>query len=881
MTLMTRASVVAAFCSLLVAACGGGPGKGDGGGGSGGGTGASCAVDEDCGNVRFYSCNMKTLTCEPSCTTKDDCTSPDRPVALDYCGGALGCQCDALKCVASLCAADVDCGGTSVCRSGKCEAAPDATAVTKCVVTPSTAILKTGQKMKFSVAAFGAGDVPVVLKTGIAWTAVAGSGSVPASSSGASVEFTAANAAAAAADAVTATIGTKTCSANITVISGSPTAGKIGVLAIDELTGRPIDGATVVANKTDGSALGTGSTATTVNGYAEVSYGTETAVSVTLYHDNFSYLTVANYKVAGSRLLSMVTRRNQLDKYGGYKGKFKNVPATGSVHLGIAGMSIPGSVTDLDFNQLIGPSVPTNIKLGTVYNMNDVPVPAGIYMGFSNTEIKTNYAGFGIAGTCGNATKEKDGTCGTRTAWALSGDVEISDVPISEFTNGLGGVNFAKVLTPLIPVFRKFNSSVVRDVQFDLVAGDPQVDAGHLVPVDHDFAQVPLAFGFAAKVPSLPKLNDKFVDAAILLGGAIVPGRGVVPLGIGAGINDKTAFDDKTDKEKDLPAAGLVSMRVAPTHHGLEGTQYAMVALAISLAGATSSNAGLATSALLARLPGNKLPFDPKGTTPVAFRAKPDDASSPELTFLAHPEHATYNFLSTTKNTVLGRQFKFVTAPNLSDVSVIRVVLQDGAQHRWVIYLDPAEASTGFRLPTPPGAFSDRSFSNDSLSNSPRSFLFVQTVRLNKDPVAGGGAISFNELVEQNDFNGDRMVDFTTGFAVMDYARPSVEFLSPVNDGDTLTKSAGPIKLKVRSFKIGSTTTEDGFVRVSFTGGTGCGTPIDVKTDASGKGEINVDVAAGCSGASVAITATLMDNATPAAPLNPPADSTLSNIKIQ
>ena len=77
--------------------------------------------------------------------------------------------------------------------------------------------------------------------------------------------------------------------------------------------------------------------------------------------------------------------------------------------------------------------------------------------------------------------------------------------------------------------------------------------------------------------------------------------------------------------------------------------------------------------------------------------------------------------------------------------------------------IDPRRATTGFVIPAPVSGFSDRTLL-DGVSTA-RSRLRVQTLRL----MTGGTQLSFSDVVEWNETNLDRALDFTTGFASMDY----------------------------------------------------------------------------------------------------------------
>lgn len=867
MTAVTRNSLwtALALAALALTACGPTNPNPDGGT-TDAGTG-DCIEDSDCPNPQLFFCNTTTSKCEPSCRSKADCSAAVRgEYALDYCNGSLGCECDEGKCVGSLCSADSDCG-SQVCRNGACVAPPAASTVTKCQVTPDLVVLKPGAKAKFWVSAW-AGNEPVIVKEGATWSAPAGS-PLMGSGSGSSVEFTAQTPTAgnAGVAAVEAAFGSIKCGAKAIVLPAAPGANEVAVAVLDELSGRPIANADIVlSSSADGSIIQQGgqpSVKTDARGFATLALtGNPAQYNVSAFHADYSYLTIANYN-GTARYLSIVLRRNQVDKYGGYKGAVKNVPATSNVHAGIAGMSLAGSITQLSISQLLGPSTPTDIKIGSAINQMGVPIPAGVYLGFGDQKIKENIAGLGLAGVCfdaqGNADEAKiaDGSCGTRTAWALNGDVPLGDLPIDAFAGGLDNINIGALLSRILPIFKKFNSSVVRDVSFSLKA-TPRMngeynfsDTTSFTATDHDFAQVPLAFSYVAKLPELPKYKGAYVDAAAIIGGAIVPGRGVVPLGIGIGVNTNP-LDGQTDKQANLSAQGLVQVRMAPTHHGIEGSEYGLVVAGISAKGLTDSSAGLGASAIFARLPGNKMAFDPNGASPI-------DVSG--TAFPAYPEGAKYNFVDTAQGALPARSFRFAGTPSLTGLNVLRISFADDLEHRWDVLLDAARAADGFTLPKPPGTLRDRTFFS-GMSTGERSTMVVQAFRLSTSPgSASGTAITFNNFVELTGTNAERTTDFLTAFSFLDFGRPSVSFTTPKDSPATVAKGS-KLVLKVSNFKIGTTGDADGVVKLSFSSG---GAPVAGCADATlnmetmaGNGTLEYTLPMSCSGASLSLKGELL-----------------------
>jgi hypothetical protein len=178
-----------------------------------------------------------------------------------------------------------------------------------------------------------------------------------------------------------------------------------------------------------------------------------------------------------------------------------------------------------------------------------------------------------------------------------------------------------------------------------------------------------------------------------------VPGRGLVPLGIGAAVNP--AHHAQPDPQDPLTTAGLIPVYMAPTHHGLEGSQYLLGVIAVSSATATDASAAQGASAILARVPNNRLVFNPDGTSPI-------DVSG--LSFPVYPDGARFNFLDVDQDGLKPRTFGFVgTPPDLSGAGLLRVTFADDLDHRWEVVMDASAAATGFTLPKPPSG-ADRIF---------------------------------------------------------------------------------------------------------------------------------------------------------------------------
>ena len=879
MTASNRKTLAAALAllALSLTACPKPPPIKDGGTGGGGGTG-DCVEDSDCPDPQYFFCNTVTSQCEPSCRTAAQCNpasvnAGQRPsqYALAFCTGSLGCQCDEGKCVGSLCSADIDCG-TQVCRNGACVAAPAASTVTKCQISPDLAVFRQGSKARFWVSAWDAQNNPVVIKDGATFTALGTTLSLTGPGTGAFADFTAGNATITTpTDSVQAAFGAITCKAKAIVLA-NPTATQVAVSVIDELSGRPVAGAKVMLSSPVGAIIrqmGNDTVDTDAQGFAVLS-GIPAMYSVSVFHPDFSYVTVANY-AGTSRFLSFAIRRNSLDKYGGYKGGFTNVPASSNVHAALAGMSLAGSITNLNITSLLGPSVPTNIVIGSAINQMNVPIPAGAFLGFGDQKIKNDIAGQGLNGVCldtaGNPdeTKIASGTCGTRTAWALAGDIPLGDLPIDAVAGGLDHINVGTLLGRIVPIFKKFNSSVVRDVQFDLRTtpidgGVPNFrDQSFYTTQNHDFTQIPLAFNFVVKMPELPRYKGSYVDAVAIIGGASAVGRGVVPLGIGVGVNTMPV-DGQIDRLDPLQP-GQIGVRMAPTHHGLEGSHYGLLIAAISAKGLTDKSAGLGASALFPRLPDNKLVFDPLGATPLDISTQ---------VFPVYPEGAKFNYSGAADGAVPARSFRMTGA--LTGVNVVRVSFADALETRWDILVDAA--SPGFTVPPVPGTLRDRVFANN-VAQGTRSDLLVQAFRMTKEPLTPPSTpVSFTDFVELNDTNADRTTDFLTAFSFLNYGKPTISFKTPATNPATIT-AGSKVAVNVAAFSIGTQATDDGIVGFTFAGGAGCtNTTVSTEVPMKGSGTVELTLPATCRGAGIVINAALLKDPTTA--LSPPVSASIT-----
>jgi hypothetical protein len=897
---------VALAAATLSIACSPPPPPPDGGMG-GGGPDESCNDDDQC--PRLFRCSRTTNTCVPDCTTSAQCGPTGRTAAgataLDFCPMDSSCVCDFTEaggeCKAKLCSADADCGNMLVCRSGQCVTPPAASTVTRCQVIPDFVIAKAGTKVKFWVSAW-AGQEPVVIKDGATWTAPAMSPlSAPMPATGNSSEFTVGTAATADAmgvNAVTAAFGGVSCTGKAIVVAAPANGG--AVVAVDELSGRPVSGARVIVSDPMGAEIAQPAAVTTNDsGVGTFTFGTATSYTVSVFHRDFTYVTIANYRPSGpnANVLQVAMRRNQVTKFGGFRGTFDGYPMNANIKAGVGGMSLAGAITNLNLTQLLGPSRPTRIKLGTTIDMM-VNVPDGAFLVFSETN-KNTLAGLGLNGSCtdmsGNADEAaiRAGTCGTRSAWAFSGELTIGDLSplLGAFQGGLDNINIGSLLGQIQPLIRRLNSSLVRDVQFtlrdapckDAMETSPNCTKGYNYDDTSMFTQrnlrwanVPLGFGFALRSARMPSYRGTPADGALALTGVNVPGRGVIPLGLGAAVNTATPKDDVLDKQETLPAAGLIPVRSAPSHSGTEGSEYGIIVAALSASALNDASAQVGASALFVRLADNKLTFDPRGAAPIDISTQ---------AYPVFPEAGRFNPASTPIPVVGPRSFKFVTPAVATalgtSVQAIRVTFSDELEHRWDVFFDAARAADGFSLPAVPAGLRDRLFST-GMSTGARAPMVVQAFRMSAAPTATGGtAMSFQDLVEFNATNMDRITNYLTGFGFLDYGVPAISFKAAIPA--MVTKGTTKVTVAVEKFKVGMAAGDDGLVKLTFlNNGTpvaGCEATSSTELMA-GKGEVELTVPASCmSGAGYSAKAQLFYDMT--TPVLPEVSVTQAGVTVQ
>lgn len=390
---------------------------------------------------------------------------------------------------------------------------------------------------------------------------------------------------------VTATSGTATCNGVVNVYA-APTLGQ-RIVVLDLATGEPLEGVDVTATTVGVPAPGT----TNADGVAEFAAAAD---AVSAFPDTHQWHTVM---APPSDVIIYTARLPDDTRVAGVKGRFNfdSVHTTGDIKLGLAGTAISSSVTDLNVATLVGEIADYNVE---IENLTDpggqlVPLPSGLVIGLGDQEIKGDYVTFGNPGK--------------NIAWAIGGQVALAKIgPIISNITASDEVNIGSVLSGVLPFFATFDHAIISDL--DLVEGTrPTAPAdGSPVPFgEWPFPEreiVPntlLSQSVTYTMPDLPCVPggvsgasctapagavSPFATGAILLSGVVVPGVGLIPLGLTAGLDDPDSEDAQDDVDGRLdsnveggPAKGEAIIDYAPPHDGLEGNLFVSVAIALDL----------------------------------------------------------------------------------------------------------------------------------------------------------------------------------------------------------------------------------------------------------------------------------------------------------
>lgn len=793
-------------CSTTTSSKGGTSGSGSSSGGgptcqADGGT--TCQSVGDCPNQSNFTCEVSSNCCVFVCKSQSDCGSATLGDPGDPCtSSSLGCVCDQGQCKSKQCSADADCGNASqVCKGGNCQAPDSASSAATILVQPSPAALHVGAAQQFTATVLDKnGNAVILAPGGITW-AVSGSNTGGITSAGV---FTPTNASTKFGDTtITATAGSVSGTAAGTIYA-APTAPAVQLTLIDGAANIPITDATVEYSNASGAVVGTAVTSGSPLGVYTLAAPPAGAVLLNVFEQNYQYVSVDATALPSSNDFVLFLAQNTVNAdagpvVGGYTGNFQTTPGildpnngepvsqTGDIHIGIAGTAVPQDLLDISLSALLGPSHDVTINIG---GSHTVPLPEGIELGFGTTYFTCSYDGLGAAGGCGlppctggnttgclNSCTDPTGSscnwansafaCGQRSAWGLGGNVPFSAISAQLGNLASGSVSIGAILTAVLPDFSGFESGVFFQVPYTLqspVPANQVVDSctgadftdTASIPQTSQLNQnvglqlnTPLALLETVTLPALPSNGagsapGNCQTTALVLGGAIEPGYGLLPLGLSAGTILNSSNNPSSNCEvldTNGNATGNVLMNVAPEHGGVERDTYGVVALSLDVTSLSGgSGGGAAISGLVQTA--STLPYGGSVTFAGA-------------SFPAYLQGATYN--------PNGRVFMGDTTNN-KGATWERLRFQDDLNEEWITYFAPG--TTTFVLPTPPASCAgcrDRTLTTGGSLASPEA----QQVIANSSTTFKGFLDFTNGPVAAN------LVEVMTGFSAVSIACPS------------------------------------------------------------------------------------------------------------
>jgi hypothetical protein len=473
---------------------------------------------------------------------------------------------------------------------------------------------------------------------------------------------------------VTATTGAASCTGVVNVYAAPTLPQRIVVLDLD--TGRPLNGVDVAARVAGVVVPGT----TDANGAAEFAAAAD---NISAFPATHQWHTVVD---PPADVVIYTARLPDDSRVAGVKGTFdfSRVHTQGDIKLGLAGTAISSSITDLNFATLIGDIADYNVELEGLTDPGGqlVPLPSGLVIGLGDQEIKGDYVAFGEPGR--------------NIAWAIGGKVRLADIgPIISSVTASDDINIGSILGGVLPFFARFDHAIVSGL--NLVEGNRPPDPGNDQPIP--FAQWPfpvqsiqpntlLAQSASYNMPDLPctpggvsgnncvapaGAGSPFATGAVLLTGVIVPGIGLVPLGLTAGLDDpddqdaNNLVDGKLDSDQpNGPGKGQAIIDYAPPHDGLEGNLFVSVAIALDLNSIADTDASSFGASIITHVTRK---FAGANTFPKAFLQSQGGTFRP------------------------GQAGSFTHAATGAGASFFRVNFDDGGDTEWNVWFDNPNAT--------------------------------------------------------------------------------------------------------------------------------------------------------------------------------------------
>lgn len=537
-----------------------------------------------------------------TCSSDADCTAP-RVCSLER------------ICKVPICQVDGDCTAGEICLAGSCEPRPPPATAAACEVTSGDATLSPGATLALAAVARD-GDGAVLPGIEFMWSS---SNPAAASVSG--------RTATGGADEGTAELTARVengpeCAGAVRVTNVVPVSGgEARVVVVIDGVGTPVTGAQVTLE-----AGGAQSAMTDATGVARFSGLSGALASVTVTAPGFQVVSVL--QPGTTDIFLPLPAIPDDTRAGGFRGVL-DISATprGQLQLGFVGPALPANLLDFGLEALVGDLISTEIvseELSLDLRGEDAAdLPGGFLFGINNDRFTADGVGprcQGASVTAGQLgcylTRAPEG----RTAgWAFAGQLEIAEAaPIaSVISDAIGGSGMTEVpigdlLFSVLPLVQNLSHSIAASLDISYA---PKIGG------TADFTQYerrdmaadqPLDVLTVVGIPDLPPSDSGCADAAVLLAGAVLEGRGIVPLGVSAGLDAPAPTDTPDCRVAGVSEAfgpgtvdaddGQIPLALAPLHSGAEGSETFLVLAAANI-DELLGDEGLRATALVKRTP--------------------------------------------------------------------------------------------------------------------------------------------------------------------------------------------------------------------------------------------------------------------------------------
>ena len=628
--------------------------------------------------------------CDAQCAAGFACVQPGYclPVACevddDFNDGQV-CIAATGACSEPICQTNEDCNAGQACIGGTCTSAPDPGSVASCVINGPT-VTRQGETADLAVTAYSSGGA-VVSQMAYTWSVTAGDTGVAVADG----VLTGGNSG--VAWTVTATLqGADGVSCSHSGTNFETVAeGNLRVLVMDQRTGGPIAGARVVL-VAGGATTESDTQDSGAANFADLAGAVE-SVSVFFDTDALAADYVTLVAPEGNDL-AVYLFTSEKGRKAGMEGSFdfSTLPDR-QLKLGLAGASLAGSIADIDFLSLIGDTVQTQLDIpGLPIPEEGIPLPQGVTLQFGPTAAKENFQALTYSGR--------------RTLWGLGGSFRLAAItellptiaPLIEDTSA--GLPIGQLLGALVPLLAQMQHAAKVGIEVESVActvgtlpsGD-EVDCieafgDHFPNHDLKFGSG-LDFNTSFAIPTLPAKGEGYLSAVLGLVGVDLPGQGLVPLGIGVGVDDLDTSDD-VGGDGQISGAngaqdGAIPVGYARSHSGLDGNGILGLFISLDMDGLLS---GGGSDTALSGMVVKADYFAQCGNAASCATQPTRDA------FLALPGGASFNRLT-----------RAVTGPASIDGADYYRFGTEGEHGKWTFYMG---AGASFTMPTPPEGYADR-----------------------------------------------------------------------------------------------------------------------------------------------------------------------------